>query len=548
MSGHDGCSLLGALAPPRSAPLCDEERLGDTCGATWSRNDDPAPSRYARQVQVGSRLASERAVYNFETSVQGWSASSSNDTVARVRGPAYDGAHALALVARASAAGDHIVQVLGAESVPPNTMVSLRLWLPADAPVHSAAIFVKDGEDYRYTASGLPAGQLRVEAWSLLQVQSPSDANFTQAVGLDLTLAGPWCGQVFLDAVSWQGAPTRDLSQSTNFLRVVHTPEGAALGAWGLPTPQLGYEVQLAHIAACGVSMPAMVSGMERIRAASAANTVRMWFLQSAGGAHDWSRFDLAVQHAKANGLRIIATLVNQYGDCEPLVNNSKNIKTVDWYIQGYKKANDGYPQPYRSFARAVAEHYANEETIALWQIGNELSASHPNGTCDAEAASAALRAFADDITRVIRSVDTNHLVSLGTVGATECGLADDGWMHVHAGEVDVTEIHDYSPANQTLPAHLYERVLQSEALHKPIFVGELGVCNNLQTDFSCQGDVTGATLRRRAMAVEDKVNTWLDAGVAGVSLWAYGYDANYSIHAGDPVEAVMREAVLARL
>ena len=250
----------------------------------------------------------------------------------------------------------------------------------------------------------------------------------------------------------------------------------------------------MAHIDACGVTMADMVSGLDRMRAASGANTVRMWFLQSAGGPADWSRYDLAVHHAKARGLRIIATLVNQWGDCEPLLNNTKNLKTLDWYTRGYKQAGDGYPLSYRAFAHAIAKRYAHEESIAMWQIGNELFAPSANGTCDPQAASVALRNFADDMAQVIHGADKNHLVSLGTIGDEECGLADDGWEYVHAGDVDVTEIHDYTQANETLPAHLYQRVVQSQGLNKPIIVGELGVCNNLQADFSCLGPVTNRT------------------------------------------------------
>ena len=234
---HGGRRLLdtaAAWAPMPSVQAPKKAAAPETCDSGWSHDVAQQPSRFAPQTAVDSRLPTDRAVYNFETSLQGWEPTSQNDTVSMVQGTAYDGAHALALGVHAVAAeGDHGVQVLGPETVPANATISMQVWFPADAPVHWAGLFVKDGDNYRYTSSGVSADQLHAERWNTLTVVAPDDANFTQSIGLDLTLDGPWCGQVLVDAVGWQGAPTRDGSQSTAFMRTVATPQGPAPGTLG---------------------------------------------------------------------------------------------------------------------------------------------------------------------------------------------------------------------------------------------------------------------------------------------------------------------------
>ena len=141
---------------------------------------------------------------------------------------------------------------------------------------------------------------------------------------------------------------------------------------------------------------------------------VRTWFFQSYGAPSTWWQYDRVLNLAAAHGIKIIPTLVNQWGSCEP----GHPYLTLQWYQAGYKQATNGYPRSFRDFAITMARHYANNPTIAFWQLVNEAEAlpSH-GGSCDHVAGAQALRGFADDVSGAMKSVDRNHLINLGTMG-----------------------------------------------------------------------------------------------------------------------------------
>ena len=48
---------------------------------------------------------------------------------------------------------------------------------------------------------------------------------------------------------------------------------------------------------------------------------------------------------------------------------------------------------------------------------------------------------------RSIKSIDPNHLVSLGTIGSGQCGTSGDYYKQLHAiPTIDLCEVHDYDP------------------------------------------------------------------------------------------------------
>ncbi len=137
---------------------------------------------------------------------------------------------------------------------------------------------------------------------------------------------------------------------------------------------------------------------LDRVRRQSGANVVRTWFFQSMGGPGRWEGFDRLLAMARASGLRVVPTLVNQWSDCEP--GPVGRQKLMAWYQGGYTQAADGYERSYRDFAVAVAARYADDPTVAFWQLVNESEAPtlDPAGglSCDEAPARLALRGFAD--------------------------------------------------------------------------------------------------------------------------------------------------------
>jgi hypothetical protein len=281
----------------------------------------------------------------------------------------------------------------------------------------------------------------------------------------------------------------------------------------------------------CGrAATQSAIDEVMRNAAASGASAIRTWFFQSyydvnAQGrwrAPSWAAFDRVLNAAARYGLKVIPVLVNEYQDCEP----PSVTKNLGFFQSAYAQPGYGYPLSFKSYAVTVARHYANDPRIAFWQLGNELYDDTPSGcTALAESQGAhALRAFADAMTGALKAVDPNHLVSLGTQGSGQCGLAWSDYQSVMAGAVDLCEYHDYDDVTQPVPSDGYnrlaQRIEQCQALAKPLFIGESGIPADVEASGQATGPVTARSLRRRAGFYAAKIAAAFGAGVVGYALW----------------------------
>src|SRR5258708_1666302 len=260
-------------------------------------------------------------------------------------------------------------------------------------------------------------------------------------------------------------------------------------------------------------------------------NVVRTAFYQSGSNNGAYTDFDRYIAYAKKYGLYIVPVLVNHWTSCEP----STATKTTAWYQSGYKQTNDGYPLSFRDYAIKLARHYANEPTIAFWQLVNE-----PDVLCSAGAAQI-LRGFADDMTTAIKAVDPNHLVDLGTPGWC-VGNNPKDYATIVSGQVDLCDVwHSYDDGPTPLPSSMQRRISVCQNLKKPSFVGEGGICANVTAGGSCSGAVTPATLQQRASFFDAKLSAGFDAGLVGYMLWSKGEQSiQDDIGLGDPTESVL--------
>src|SRR3954453_236983 len=162
----------------------------------------------------------------------------------------------------------------------------------------------------------------------------------------------------------------------------------------------------------------------------------------------DWSTFAHTLRTARRQGVKVIATLVNQWGQCEGWSDYAAGYKTERWYRSGYRTSpsSPGMPATYRRWVAEVVARYKDDPAIMAWQLVNEAEdkASY-DGPCE-DTATASLTRFADDMSTMIKSIDPNHLVSLGTIGSGQCGAAGSAYKDVHAVPgIDLCEYHDYS-------------------------------------------------------------------------------------------------------
>ena len=272
----------------------------------------------------------------------------------------------------------------------------------------------------------------------------------------------------------------------------------------------------------------------------SGAKVIRTWFFQSyyRNAGNSYTPFDRVLNAAAARGLKVVPVLVNHYSDCEPSAGNEKD---EGFYDYGYKQASWGYPQSYRDFAYNVAVRYKNNDTVAFWQLVNEAETSYNdqqscNTSLDAnghQRSANVLRAFADDMATLLKTGDPNHLVSLGTIGAGQCGAGGAEYQYVHSGSVDLCEYHDYGDPTHSLPDDGYnrlkQRIDQCNTIGKPLFIGEAAIVADTDDNGGSSGSITSDSVQRRAGFIDAKMTAAFANGVDGYALWEKIPDATNS-------------------
>ncbi|MBV9099568.1 MAG: cellulase family glycosylhydrolase [Candidatus Dormibacteraeota bacterium] len=327
---------------------------------------------------------------------------------------------------------------------------------------------------------------------------------------------------------------------------------GAARGHFtldGAPWTFTGYDAYYAASLHTGYQCGPALSDQEvdsffsEMQQRNGSLVLRTWFFQSFqnGNPANFAQYDRLLAAAAAHGIRVVATLSNQWGACEP----GHPYHSITWYQGGYRQTNDGYPLSFRDFAVSMARHYANNPTIAMWQLVNEgEAASSHGGSCNESAAAQALRSFGDDVTAGMKAVDPNHLVNLGTMGGGQCGTSGADYAYVNGGRTDVCELHDY--AHQVVMGGRTSGIVPDThtcgGLGKPLFAGEVGIDASVLPNWSLSGVVTPVTLATRAVLFQQKMDAMFSLGVSGFLIWSKTLTPSVSWHVGpgDPTEAVM--------
>ena len=261
----------------------------------------------------------------------------------------------------------------------------------------------------------------------------------------------------------------------------------------------------------------------------------RSWFYQSeavTNGARDWSAFDHTLAVAKAHGKKVIVTLADQWGSCD----GGSGYKTDSWYAGGYKTSTySGWLVPYRTWVSEIVTRYKDDPTIAMWQLMNEaeIKTAKSATTCSP---TSDLYNFAADVSGLVRSIDSNHLVNLGTMGAGQCGAQGGDYKLIQSiPTLTVCEYHDYGHETAALPTNLANDIAACKSLNKPIFVGESGIQVN---------DTASTSFANRASEFDAKCTAMFNAGLGGFLVWSWNNSpsvpASWQVGAGDPTLAVI--------
>ncbi|HEX6525330.1 MAG TPA: cellulase family glycosylhydrolase [Streptosporangiaceae bacterium] len=288
-------------------------------------------------------------------------------------------------------------------------------------------------------------------------------------------------------------------------------------------------------------------------------NAFRTWFYQQFAlnnGVRDWTALDRCLTVAGNAGFKVICTLQDQYNY------EGTGYKDTTWYSTGYTSAVVPHETvPYRQWVNEVVNRYKNDDRILMWELINEpdVSAgagSAGTGPADCPAADAQIfQAFRDDVAGLIKSIDSNHLVSLGTGYWGRCGMSgagtgdDNHWAAAaDSPQIDICSWHDYSGyrnAKGTAAGGngLDSRWQDAARLNKPIYVGECGIKLNSYVGYSTS---------ERASYLDHKMSAQFAnyTNLAGHLSWEWDSrgtppGTSYSYAANDPALAIMNKYTL---
>lgn len=307
------------------------------------------------------------------------------------------------------------------------------------------------------------------------------------------------------------------------------------------------------------------------IKQQTGATVLRFWaFQRYTNGGTDWSGIDKVIRVAKKNGLKVLPVLEDGPGYCtypEPAGNAKWKYNNDTWYTDGYKLKMGNYSLTYPDYVRAIVTRYKDEPTIMGWMMMNEADTSRKTNGIDGSGPSVLVN-FAKDIGTLIKSIDTNHLVTVGTQSNGASGATGADFVQVYNVKdtqgrdlIDFTEVHDWpywggdtdplpgSPDGHTLPnpdsadclrtyqAKLACSIANSiQKLNKPIIMGEAGIAARSDSERI-----------RRADLMDKKMAAFFNAGGAGYLVWQWnkvidseGFDVQMTTN--DPLLAKMKK------
>lgn len=277
------------------------------------------------------------------------------------------------------------------------------------------------------------------------------------------------------------------------------------------------------------------------------ANAVRFWVFQSfivTTKGTNFDRMDYIVNTlAPKYQIKVIPVLENEWQDC-----SKGGKKYDDWYQSGYLHPYGGYTMSYQDYLNLIVSRYKGNPHILMWQLMNEAEDKNADESC---ASGDSLYRFASSMSDYIKSIDHNHMVSLGTIGTGQCGTAGiDNFRKLHSiPTIDVIEAHDYGKESQGLPGELRDSghsstiasdVLVAHSLNKPLFIGEAGIKSGC-----AQPDCYDARLR--AKYFDAKINALFATGGVGYLIWSYRDNAPasvdyYGFGSSDPLYGIVKE------
>lgn len=288
-------------------------------------------------------------------------------------------------------------------------------------------------------------------------------------------------------------------------------------------------------------------TAMKTMKVETGATVLRFWAFQKyTKDGSDFSGLDKVIRLAKQNGFKVMPVLEDGPGYCTEPGGGGNNrqekwkYNNDTWYTEGYKVPNAPYKLSYRDYVQKIVAQYRNEPAIFGWMLMNEADTSKRITTADGKQQSA-LVPFTQDMASLVKKIDPNHLVTVGTQSNGASGATGQDFIDVYSLEnVDYAEAHDWgywgndneaipggnknADGSMSLPNPLSADCLktyqakigcsmaQAElVVKKPFVMGEVGIAAK---------DV--ASRAKRAQLIDAKMKAFFENGGDGYLYWQW--------------------------
>jgi len=264
-------------------------------------------------------------------------------------------------------------------------------------------------------------------------------------------------------------------------------------------------------------------------------------------GSTGLGNFDLLVSAAKANNIRLIVTLVNNwsdYGGMDVYVKSITGSTNHDYFY-----TDDRVIKAYRSYVSTWVTRYKNDPTVFAWELANEPRCSGSTGsTTSGKCTTATITKWASDMSAYIKSIDSNHLVTLGDEGFMnqpsastypyQIGEGIDFPANLKISTLDFGTFHMYpehwgQPANATLwgKQWIIDHAALQKSANKPVIIEEYGMTTNQPETYAVWWD------------------TIISSGLAGEVIWQAGshtvngdsWDDGYMVFPDGPIYPLLK-------
>ncbi|KAF9525925.1 glycoside hydrolase superfamily [Crepidotus variabilis] len=204
--------------------------------------------------------------------------------------------------------------------------------------------------------------------------------------------------------------------------------------------------------------------------------------------------FDNVVAAAKANNIRLIVALTNNWGDYGGMDVYVKQILGSANHDLFYTDAT--VKTAFKNYIKTFISRYASEPTIMAWELANEPRCKGSTGTSSGTCTPATITAWAKEISAYIKSIDSKHLVALGDEGfynqpgaptyPYQGGEGIDFDANLQITTLDFGTVHSYPTpwgqgGNETAwgTQWIADHAASQKKYNKPVILEEFGVTSN---------------------------------------------------------------------